>query len=555
MRASTLSATLISLVTFGLYVNNIQANTLPNNADINKIDAGTRATQTQQQLERFEKSQTRFENSEAEAAKSEEVEQEATSTGPTFMLNTVRFSNSEYLTRDQLRQVVTPYLKQDITFNDLEIIVEKINALYRTEGIYTATANLPKQQIKDGLVVIRLVEGKLDALEIEGNDYADTDYIRSWMSHDDQAKKLDTTNLEHDILLYNRINSERLQAELRAGKSFGLTDIVIQVSEQPRNKAQLIIDNQGYESTGKNQVSALYQRQKLFLTGDRSLGYMLMADGIQSLNTSYNAPISNSRWRLGSSLTYTETNIKQGDFSVLDVNGTSARLGIESSYLAYSTPSLWANNLFAYNGTWSETEISGQKFVGYRNHQIQMGGEINWLIDQWQITGRQLFTQAVYNELGGADDDRDIFISNTKISAVHSGPSNTYFVADFEYQETPQDSVVGGSSFSIGGPTTVRGYKPGLVSGDRGFYQQLEWHYNGMRSNNIASDVYVFADYGVVKSLSPTDELMAAGIGLNVAASQWFNVDMTLAKGFNDLKNSKRAGWVAYARITCNCWN
>lgn len=516
-----------------------------------RLDAGALMERNLQDRERLQNERLRAPDpSESDASKERSVEK----MGPTFKLNSVRFSKSEYLSQEQLRNAISPWLGKDVTFSDLELLKDAVNALYRKSGIYTAVATLPQQRIENGLVMIRLVEGKLGSLKFEGNDYSDKDYLRNWLRHKDQSQNIDTRELEADILDFNRINTDRLQAELRAGEAFGLTDIVIKVDELPRNKAQIIVDNQGYESTGEDQLSAFYQRQKLFTNGDRSLAYLMLSQGNQSLNLNYNAPLGQSKWRLGGSLMHTLTSISGGEFSVLDIDGDSSRLGLESSYLAYSTPSTWINGLIAYNSTWSETDIGDDPFTKYQNEQFQLGVDINWVGNNWQLNGRQLFTQVVYDDLRDSNDDEDIFLTNTKISAIYNAPPSGYFVADFEYQDTPQKAVQGNSSFSLGGPTTIRGYEPGFVSGDWGWYQQLEFHYNGLRNQYYAADLYVFMDYGVVKSLNPTAKLGSAGIGVNLAATRWLNLDMTLARGFNEVLPDQ-ADWVSYVRVTCNCWN
>ena len=46
----------------------------------------------------------------------------------------------------------------------------------------------------------------------------------------------------------NRVNNQLLQAELRAGEAFGLTNIVIKVQEQKRDKLEVSVDNYSFES-------------------------------------------------------------------------------------------------------------------------------------------------------------------------------------------------------------------------------------------------------------------------------------------------------------------
>ena len=155
--------------------------------------------------------------------------------GPTFILRGIRFTKSAHLTQEELQNIVQPALGEEIDYNGLQKILGTINQLYRQKNIYTAVAVFPEQEVSDGVVIIRLVEGSIGEIVFEGNKYTEDGYFREWIEYDNQLASIDIEALEKDILFYNRIHNQRLQAELRAGKAFGLTDIVINVPEPGRD--------------------------------------------------------------------------------------------------------------------------------------------------------------------------------------------------------------------------------------------------------------------------------------------------------------------------------
>ena len=473
---------------------------------------------------------------------------------PAFSLNGIRFTRSKHLDREQLEGVVKAWLGKDVTFATLQKIVAEVNALYHEQGIYTATATLPEQNIEKGMVTIQLVEGSLGRVDFEGNNYTNNSYLREYIDLGDQSENIDIDALENDILFYNRLHSERLQAELRAGKSFGLTDIVVQVGEQPRDKLQLDIDNYGYESTGEEQFSALYQRQQLLLPGDRSLAYAQVSKGIHSLSLGYNAPINTKGWRAGTTVQYTDTTIS-GDFSAIDVKGNSWRIGLETSYLAYSTPTVWVNILGAINHTSSDTTVSGQDLSQYKTLQYQVGGEVNWVGQQWQFTGRQLFSQVDSKEKL-VSVNRKVKLYNTDLTFIYNFEQPFYALSTLKAQFTSEEAIPGAISFSLGGPTTIRGYKPGIVSGDKGWYNQLELHYNGFELENdlgdFLFDVFAFYDYGKVESLNPEQQLASVGAGMTVSFNDYLQFTVTAANATRKVTPNQKNNSV-YAKLTCQC--
>ncbi|NRB41547.1 MAG: ShlB/FhaC/HecB family hemolysin secretion/activation protein [Pseudomonadales bacterium] len=481
--------------------------------------------------------------------------------GASFTLQRVNFSKSEHLNREDLIQVVEAYVGKDVSFGDLKKMVAKINILYRKKGVYTATAVLPQQQIENGIVYVRLIEGTLGALKIEGNDYTEDAAIRSWVQPGGLSSSLDAREIENDILIYNRVNQQQLQAELKAGDSFGLTDIVVQVNEPSRDVLQLFADNQGYISSGQEEVGAMYQRQQLFLAGDRSLAYMLFSEGMQSLSLGYNAPLGTSRWRMGGTTSYTSTEvIAASDFGDFDIHGESIRVSFDASHLSFSTPSMWFNTLLSINATQSTSEGNGKDGVTvdiskYNFYQLTAGGEYIWMGPSWQLSSRANISLNRNDDKLDLDDNTSNNLFNADVTGIYHLPWNMYVLQHVEGQYSHTQGLRGIETITIGGPSTIRGYEAGALSGDSGWYQQLELHYNGLNLSYLSMDVFGFYDAGKVRLQGADKKAAAAGIGVGLSDNNWFRLDMTAAKALKDNVIPNQDDWTVFARITCTCIN
>ena len=471
--------------------------------------------------------------------------------GPIFTLRGIRFSRSNFLTQEELSAVVRPWLGQEVSFQSLQILLRELNALYRVRDIYTSVAVFPEQAINNGIVVVRLVEGSVGELVFEGNNYTSDAYLKQWIRSDNHSSTVDVEVLERDIQFYNRVHSRQLQAELRAGKSFGLTDIVVKVPEPSQDTLNVFLDNYGYESTGEAQLGALYQRERLFRSGDRALVYALASTGLKSLSATYNTSLGTSGWRFGGSLQYTDTEIKEGEFSTLQVSGDSLRYSLDTSYLIYSDTDLWFDLIGSISNTRSKNQVAGEDLSDYQTSQYQLGGQVNWLDDQWQLSGRLLYSIANSKEkiLGSI---RKVSLINPQATFVYNFKSPFYLLTSIQAQFASEEGIPGAVSFSISGPTSVRGYKPGIVSGDSGWYQQLELHYNGFNYGDFAFDVYGFYDHGEVESLNPSQTLAAAGLGLTINWGKWGSLDLVAANAIRDAVPNQDSGRIS-ARITCRC--
>ena len=482
-------------------------------------------------------------------------EESAEDNGPSFLLKGIRFTKSVHLTQEELASIIRPKLGKPITYKGLQNILTEVNSLYRHKNIYTAVAVFPEQTVQDGTVVIRLVEGSIGEIAVEGNDYTEDAYFRQWLNHEEYQEAINVEALERDILFYNRLHDQRLQAELRAGKAFGLTDIVITASENSRNIGSLYLDNYGNESTDEMQVSGLYQRQQLFRPGDKALFYGLASKGLKSISTSYNTVLGTSGWKLGGSFQYTDSELIEGDFADQGVTGDSLRYGLEASYLVYSETNIWANLLATINSTYSKNNIRVDLISDYKTNQYQLGGEVNWLGDQWQLSGRLLYS-SVDSKEKALGSHRKINLFSPRATFIYNFDSPFYALSVLEMQLTSEKAIPGAVSFSLGGPSTLRGYKPGIVSGDKGWYQQIELHYNGFTYNEYQFDLFGFYDHGQVESsLQEAKQSMASlGAGIRISGNEWLALDLTIANALKDVVPDQDSTRL-YARVSCTCWD
>ena len=100
------------------------------------------------------------------------------------------------------------------------MLLNKINKLYLDNGYFTCRAILPAQTIKNGTVKIELIEGKTNAVEVQGNKYTKSKYISKRMSLK-QGEVANINKLNDDLLRFNAANDVQLRISLKAGSEPG----------------------------------------------------------------------------------------------------------------------------------------------------------------------------------------------------------------------------------------------------------------------------------------------------------------------------------------------
>ncbi|MGF1486771.1 MAG: POTRA domain-containing protein, partial [Prochloraceae cyanobacterium] len=94
----------------------------------------------------------------------------------TLFVREFNIVGSTIFTKEQLQEVVDPYLDREISFAELIESASRINQLYFDAGYITSGAIVPPQTIRDGIVTIQVIEGSLSEINLTGLDRLDSGY-------------------------------------------------------------------------------------------------------------------------------------------------------------------------------------------------------------------------------------------------------------------------------------------------------------------------------------------------------------------------------------------
>lgn len=61
----------------------------------------------------------------------------------------------------ELRSAVSEYEGKDLALSEMQKVADKITEIYRKKGYTTSRAYLPPQTIKDGILTIKIIKGKV----------------------------------------------------------------------------------------------------------------------------------------------------------------------------------------------------------------------------------------------------------------------------------------------------------------------------------------------------------------------------------------------------------
>jgi hemolysin activation/secretion protein len=467
--------------------------------------------------------------------------------GPKFRLRKVTFDESKFITPAELDEIARKYVGKDVDIAALLQLVADVNAVYAARGIVTGIATLPDQDAKGGVVKINLTEGRLQKTTVEGNKQTRADYILQRVQ-EPAGEVLDVPKLNRDVTWFNRTNDVQIKALLQPGTSFGLTDLQFAVIEPPVDTLQLFTDNQGAENTGRWEGGAFYKRHGLFGVDDRLTFYGVRSDGNLNGNVAYSIPVNPWGGRAGVSYTEGKIKIIQGPFVALDVTGRSSQAAVNFSQPVWATQD-W---LVLLNAALTEGKtVSRFATVAVTDDHYDKttaGVSVTKSGNTYSITVSPAVNYVAWHDYVLGNNRAFNTYTGSLIGTSAAGPQNFSANLLASWQYTQEKLLPGDQIFSIGGPTTVRGYPSNAASGDSGYYVNAELHYNWSQWLR-GFDTYVFTDWGAVYSTFPgVTEMASVGVGFSWTYAQFMTFEANYATPLK-MAVSTQNHYEAYGRV------
>jgi hemolysin activation/secretion protein len=253
--------------------------------------------------------------------------------GPAVVVKRFEFSGATLLDDAALQAAVAPWLGQAHTLAGLQRATQAVALAYGAAG-WLARADLPPQDMTDGVVRIRITEAQLSDVVFEGKPpqrIAPQQLLAIVAAVQANGAPLNLDALDRALLLANDLPGVRARLSLRAGAREGQTQAVLDVADGPATTGQVSTDNAGARSTGRGRVSALVTAHSPLGLGDQASLQASHTQGSDFIRAAYDQPVGSTGWRLGANGSALRYRLVSSDFSALDAKGPSLSLGLQAS--------------------------------------------------------------------------------------------------------------------------------------------------------------------------------------------------------------------------------
>lgn len=392
-----------------------------------------------------------------------------------------------------------------ITIGQIQFIADKITQLYRQKGYILAQAFLPPQKVTQGIVKIKIIEGKLGKVNAVGNDYYDEEiYTKYFSKHLNQA--VNKYEMERLLLLINDFPGFGVTGSFKKGTAPGTSDLQLLVQSQERLSGFIRYDNYGSEFTGDKRVLVGLTTNGLF--GQVNQLNVQLLKTYSPKESDYYAIhfeqlVFDEATYIGVSYNTNDYNIGRG-LQSLGIKGESE---FSEIYLRRAFIKSREKNLYA------RFSLSTKEALSNSDTGEQLAK------DELTVLGAQLIFDAIderYNGINIADISYSRGLGDTLGSMKGSGDDNAgrrggsgkYAGGDFDkwnlnfarvqslpYEQSlivklntqySDDLLTSLEQFQLGGPNSVRAYPVSEYLSDKGYLLSLEWsvglpfigHYN-----------------------------------------------------------------------------
>ncbi|MFZ6720830.1 ShlB/FhaC/HecB family hemolysin secretion/activation protein [Undibacterium sp. Ji49W] len=472
-----------------------------------------------------------------------------------------RFSGNTVLTTEDLQRMAQAYAGRRVTLAELEELRISITRKYIALGYLNSGAVLVvadgQDAFPDGLVPIRLIEGRISQVNIKGQGRLQTQYLEQRLVQAPEVFNMPVLQQRFQLLLTDPL-FEKINSRLIPGDVPGTAILDIDVQRAPAYGMTVFLNNYRAPSIGSQVLGSAGWIRNLTGRGDMLDASISHSEGADPVHLGWTMPL-NSR---GTSL---KLSADQGTSSVIGESLAAIVIKSRSSggeaglmQTLQSSPQRKIELGFSYAQRESRTSLLGEAFSFTPGEPDGHSRIRVWRFSQEWTERAETQALAVRSVFAFGRNNIDQSASGAGEASGAGVPDASYriWTGQLQYvnnmaqdgrqivvrafvQQTP-DRLLPLERFSLGGAATVRGYRENALVRDRAFLLNAEFHYplsfaalEGQKINLIS-----FVDMAIANNQDEaTQKLASLGMGMNWQWNKW-SAEVFVARKLKSLPNA-----------------
>ncbi len=455
-----------------------------------------------------------------------------------FILKQVDIEGATVFSQEQLKPIYQEYLNKQVTLDIVWVMANKITEKYRDKGYFLSRAYVPEQHIKDGKVVIKIVEGYIGKVDIDDHLYQYS-VVKDMVNGITAEKPITSARIESFLLRLNDLPGESFRAVLSEMDDVNAGSGAVKLTlKDAHQKGNVVVnyDNYGSRYLGPNEGYVTY-RGSIIPLQQTTISFLssLPADELRYGTVDHVIPLtSNLSWDFGGGITKASPGYS---LEAYDINSRSLSLSTGLSYQLIRQRERNLTIKLDLDGKDTSNEISSVPLN--RDHvRATRLSAIYEQMDKWAGYNVVDFTISQGIAGMGASNKGDV-----RLSRLEAIPDFTKAELSFSRLQKITDNwnifgslagqkasgpLYSSEEFGYGGQTYGRAYDSSEITGDDGIDGSLELRYQGLNDKwrVFSPTPYIFYDFGKIWNydVSQVDTASGSSAGFGVKFNSLYNI-------------------------------
>lgn len=460
----------------------------------------------------------------------------------TIVVERFEFLGNTVFSDEELAAATAAYINRPITIDELYDARSIVNQRYLDAGYATSGAFIPPQLLQERVVVVQVVEGTLEAIDIRGLDRVNDAYVRS------RIELAATTPLNVDQLLEGlRLLQldpliENLSAELAAGPRLGTSLLTVNVIEADTDDVFVQVDNNRSPSVGSDRVQLSLQELNVAGAGEAIDFSYEHTEGSDALDATARFFLNPRDGTLEFSTGVSRGEIVEAPFDELNINANGNFLELTYRQPIVRTPT----EELALGVTASRQEVQSRislPEIAGGDIPLTLGGAnedgftrvtaLRFFQEWTQQSDRQVLAVrsqfslgldalgSTVNDDGRADSRFLAWRGQTQFVRLLAPDTLLLLRSDLQLAD---DSLMSLEQYGLGGQQTIRGYRQDVLLTDSALLASAEVRLPILRIRELEGVLQVapFIDFGTAWNvdLEDPDPQTLVGIGAGLVWRQ-----------------------------------
>lgn len=451
--------------------------------------------------------------------------------GSSVQLKSVTFKGNTRLPAEQIVVAMggSSALLKSYDLAGLRELADRITDYYRASGYPFARAFLPVQDLKEGRLVIEVVEGRYGKVAAESTQEGLARSAQPFLGQLRTGEVIEAKSIERATLLLSDLPGVTATPVMAPGSVTGSGDLSVLVEQDTAPRGGIGFDNHGssYSGQWRGRADILFSSVAVF--GDQlSLSGVTPTPVLWTGNLNYALPLGHDGVRLQVGHSRSRYQLRGGfdgfEGSAIVNSATlsypvirSQRMNIGLS-LAYQDKAMTDVRL---TDTESKTSRVVPLVLNFDSRDEWIAGGITY--------GSLSMAKGDVKEVTGSKPFKRWTLDVARQQRLNS----LWSVYGYLLAQGADSNLDSSEGISLGGPSRVRAYPSGESSGDEGWLVQAE-----LRLSLGAWTPYAFYDHGKVRidalpslvtAKAPDQERSGLGLGVRFQQGPW-SMDVAMAQ-------------------------